>query len=79
MSLRCHGPKETLPGRAGPGCSRAGPSAPRGEDNHWICKPWNLARSLDTHITKSLHSVIRHRESTPKVGLQPSRRGRRGL
>lgn len=44
------------------------PSAPRGEDNHWICKPWNLARSLDTHITRSLHSVIRHRESSPKVG-----------
>ncbi|EPQ04225.1 Tubulin--tyrosine ligase-like protein 12 [Myotis brandtii] len=39
----------------------------RGEDNHWICKPWNLARSLDTHITRSLHSVIRHRESSPKV------------
>uniref|UniRef100_A0A8C8ZDS3 Tubulin tyrosine ligase like 12 n=1 Tax=Prolemur simus TaxID=1328070 RepID=A0A8C8ZDS3_PROSS len=39
----------------------------RGEDNHWICKPWNLARSLDTHITRSLHSIVRHRESTPKV------------
>uniref|UniRef100_A0A8C9KFI2 Tubulin--tyrosine ligase-like protein 12 n=1 Tax=Panthera tigris altaica TaxID=74533 RepID=A0A8C9KFI2_PANTA len=43
------------------------PYALRGQDNHWICKPWNLARSLDTHITRSLHSVIRHRESTPKV------------
>ncbi|XP_051748307.1 tubulin--tyrosine ligase-like protein 12 isoform X3 [Ctenopharyngodon idella] len=39
----------------------------RGLENHWICKPWNLARGLDTHITNNLSYIIRQRESTPKV------------
>ncbi|XP_072309465.1 tubulin--tyrosine ligase-like protein 12 [Eucyclogobius newberryi] len=41
--------------------------ARRGQDNHWICKPWNLARGLDTHISNDLNCLIRQRESTPKV------------
>jgi len=40
-----------------------------GLDNHWICKPFNLARGLDTLISKDLSCLLRLSESGPKVGM----------
>lgn len=42
----------------------------RGLDNHWICKPWNLARGLDTHVTNLLHYILRLPFTGPKVACK---------
>lgn len=36
-------------------------------DNHWIIKPWNLARGLDTYICKSLAQIVRLQPTGPKI------------
>uniref|UniRef100_T1PIX9 Tubulin-tyrosine ligase family n=1 Tax=Musca domestica TaxID=7370 RepID=T1PIX9_MUSDO len=41
--------------------------AAKGLDNHWIVKPWNLARGLDTHISKSLSQIVRLPTTGPKI------------
>lgn len=39
----------------------------QGLDNHYIIKPWNLARGLDIHVTKSLHHILKLSLSGPKI------------
>lgn len=36
-------------------------------DNHWIIKPWNLARGLDTYISNSLSQIVRLQPTGPKI------------
>ena len=38
-----------------------------GLNNHWIVKPFNLARGLDTHITDNINYVIRVSNTGPKI------------
>ena len=39
----------------------------KGLDNHWIVKPWNLARALDTHVSKSLPHILKQVLTGPKI------------
>lgn len=39
----------------------------KGLDNHWICKPWNLARGLDMHITNDMSYLMRLPATGPKI------------
>ncbi|KAK4884255.1 hypothetical protein RN001_000526 [Aquatica leii] len=39
----------------------------RGLNNHWIIKPYNLARGLDTHITNNLNYILRLPATGPKI------------
>ncbi|XP_065183751.1 tubulin--tyrosine ligase-like protein 12 [Sycon ciliatum] len=37
------------------------------EDNYWICKPWNLGRSLDIHVVNNLAQLVQLSQTGPKV------------
>ncbi|XP_022226803.2 tubulin--tyrosine ligase-like protein 12 [Drosophila obscura] len=41
--------------------------AVKGLDNHWIIKPWNLARGLDTYITDNIKQIVRLPTTGPKI------------
>lgn len=39
----------------------------KGQDNHWIVKPWNLARGLDTTISNDLSQILKQVFTGPKI------------
>lgn len=39
----------------------------QGLDNHWIVKPWNLSRGLETIITSNVAEIVKLRNALPKV------------
>ncbi|TDH71126.1 uncharacterized protein CCR75_001925 [Bremia lactucae] len=40
------------------------------EGNHWICKPWNMARSIDTCIAQNAPHLARLAETGPKIACK---------
>ncbi|KAE8893245.1 Tubulin--tyrosine ligase-like protein 12 [Phytophthora fragariae] len=40
------------------------------EANHWICKPWNMAHSIDTCIAQNAPHLARLTETGPKIACK---------
>ena len=42
----------------------------RGEDNHWIAKPWNLGRGMGHIITQNINCLVRLPEAGPFIAMK---------